>query len=361
MADTRSPWAQIIAFSIAAILLYHVGLLLVFFLVPMQILYLRRGVAGYKYGVLIFLGGVVVVKGISLFTARFVNVEPMLVSLDFLLPLAFLGALYIMNVEKLGGKAGGGRTVDFATRSLAAALFGGLLSLPLLIFLVGSDTLMQVLRSQFQFAEQLLKQPAGSGPTADEMVKASIDLFLRFYLFGFFLMVYFDWYLGTQLGRRMAVRPFSREDVEGGAEASHADAVNAGAVNAAAGSPAAIRVPAYMLWILIASWGAVVAGRWVELGPAAYAVWNLALVVAFLYAMQGVGIVQHLFRVRRVSRGVRYVALLSGIALLFVPVANVLIIAGFPLLGVSETWINYRKPNRNEGSGRNGSSGRSEE
>lgn len=356
MAETRSPWTGIVSLAVAAILLYHVGLLLLFFLVPMQILYLRRGEGGYRYGVLIFLGGVLVVKAVSLFTSKFVNVEPLLVSLDFLLPLAFLGALYIMNLDRIGpGRSeGAGRTVGVATRALSAGLLGGLLSLPLLIYLVSSDTLMHVLRSQFQFAEQFFQESAaassstgaagaGSAPllgpggaTPDQLVKASIDIFLRFYLFGFFLMVYFDWYLGTRIGMRMALRPFSQEDVQE-AESSRT-----------AIGPTGIVVPGYMLWLLIATWAAILAGRFVDFGPFVYAVWNLGLIVAFLYAVQGVAIVQHLFRTRNVSRGARYLLVLLAIALLFVPIANLVVLAGFPLLGVSETWLHYRRMERSE-------------
>lgn len=354
-----------------AILFYHVGLLLVFFLVPMQILYLRRGEGGYRYGVLIFLGGVLVVKAVSLFTSKFVNVEPLLVSLDFLLPLAFLGALYIMNLDRVGrGRGeGSGRTVGVATRALSASILGGLLSLPLLIYLVSSDTLMNVLRSQFQFAEQLFQQSAaasgsqgaagaGSAPllgpggaTPDQLVKASIDIFLRFYLFGFFVMVYFDWYLGTRIGARMAARPFSREDVVRPGEEAAGGGENGSraAISGRAGiEPAGLVVPGYMLSILIASWAVILAGRFMSLGAFAYVVWNLGLITAFLYAAQGVAIVQHLFRIRNVSRGPRYLLVLTAIALLFVPIANLVVLAGFPLLGVSETWIHYRRMERSE-------------
>ncbi len=362
MAETRSPWTEIVSLAVVAILLYHVGLLLVFFLVPMQILYLRRGEGGYRYGVLVFLCGVLVVKAVSLFTSRFVNVEPLLVSLDFLLPLAFLGALYIMNLDRLGRgrNEGAGRAVGVATRALSASVLGGLLSLPLLIYLVNSDTLMHVLRSQFQFAEQLFQQSASGstggagsgaapllgpgGATPDQLVKASIDIFLRFYLFGFFLMVYFDWYLGTRVGMRMAVRPFSREDVERPEDESGSAAESP----RTAQEPAGLVVPGYMLWVLIAAWVAILAGRFVALGPLSYAVWNLGLIVAFLYAVQGVAIVQHLFRMRNVSRGPRYLLVLTAIALLFVPIANLVVLAGFPLLGVSETWIHYRRMERSE-------------
>ncbi len=309
----------------------------------MQILYLRRGEGAYKYGALVFLGGVLVVKVVTLFTAHFIDVEPLLVSLDFLLPLALLGALYLMNVTRvrLRGGVETGKDVDVASRALAASIFGGLLSLPLMIYMVGTDSLVHALRSQIQFAEDMIQQSAAQagttvdqGPSPDQMVKLSIDIFLRFYLFGFFLMVYLDWHLGTQIGRRMAIVAASREFGQG--------------TDIVPDPVGGIRIPAYMLWLLLLTWGGVLLGLFVDLGPFAYVLWNLAMIVGFLYAMQGVAIVQHLFRIKNVGRGARYLLLTGAIALLFVPIANLVVLVSFPLLGVSETWIHYRRLERSE-------------
>ncbi|HUX13576.1 MAG TPA: DUF2232 domain-containing protein [Spirochaetia bacterium] len=343
MNHERSPWTETAVLSVAAILLYHVGLLQLFFLVPMQILYLRRGEGAYKYGALLFLGGVLAVKAVTLFTAQFVGVEPLVVSLDFLVPLALLGALYTMNVTRVGqrGGIGQGRAISVASRALAASIFGGLLSLPLVIYMVGTGSLVHLLRSQIQLWQEMLQQSAAQsgaavepGISPDQMAKVAIDIFLRFYLFGFFLMVYLDWYLGTQIGRRMTVAAATRESGQG--------------IRTVIGPDAGIRIPAYMLWLLLVSWGGVLASVFVGIGPFEYVVWNLAMIVGFLYAMQGFAIIQYLFRIKNVARGARYLLLTGMIALLFVPTANLLVLVSFPVLGVSETWIHYRKLERSE-------------
>ncbi len=355
MEETRTPWKDVLILSIIAVILYHIGLFLVFFLVPMQILYVRRGEAGYKFGSLVFLVGVLLAKTFMLIASRDVPVEPLLVSLDFLLPLAFLAALYVLNADHLGHRrlespvalsvdempgTGAGEApvlpIRIPTRLLIATVAGAVISLPLVIYLLNSQTLVKILTTQFQLAEKMLSQSgdavAANGQTvnADQLVRMAMSIFTRVYVFGFFLMIYLNWYIGTHMGRRTQF----------------------GSVRLAAFQdrlrPEGLKMPDYMIWLLLVSWGSVILSLYVEIGPLQYVVWNLALVVGFLYGLQGIGIVQYLMRKRSVSRGLRYVLIIAVVALLFVPVANLVVLIGFPLFGVSETWIHYRRIERSE-------------
>jgi uncharacterized protein YybS (DUF2232 family) len=73
--------------------------------------------------------------------------------------------------------------------------------------------------------------------------------------------------------------------------------------------------------------------------------WNLALVTALVYGIQGFAILvfrarkgNPYFMVNRLAGLVAFLALIPGF--------NLVVIIGLPLLGVLETWIVFRKPNK---------------
>jgi len=350
MGEARSTWTEIILLAVIAVALYNVGIFLAFSLLPLQILLVRRGEAFFKYGSLVFLAGILGVKLVSFAFMPDASIPPLLVSLDFLLPLALVASLAVVNLERIGrvqldsptalaqypGAENGHATrhVSIPTRLLLAVIVGAVVSLPLVIYLLDTDVLSRVLKPQFQAAVNLLQSEGNTtagpqGISAEQLSKFAIAVFGRVYAFGFFVMVYLNWHLGTRFARRTLF----------------------GAVRLAAFDDRLrndnIRVPDYMLWPLIAGWGSVLLSVYVHIGFAEYIAWNLALVVGFLYGMQGIGIVQYLFRTKNLSRGLRYLVIIGAVVLLFVPGANLIVLVGFPLLGVSETWIHYRS-RRNE-------------
>jgi heme/copper-type cytochrome/quinol oxidase subunit 4 len=104
------------------------------------------------------------------------------------------------------------------------------------------------------------------------------------------------------------------------------------------------RLPENTLWVFLGSWTVVLAVMFSGAGylPRALAL-NIAFGCSLLYAVQGLAIVVHL--VRKKSPAVNLGKLLMGLFLIVIlfPGLNVLVVFVLPLLGVTETWIVYRK------------------
>jgi hypothetical protein len=70
--------------------------------------------------------------------------------------------------------------------------------------------------------------------------------------------------------------------------------------------------------------------------------WNVALATTLLYMVQGVSIVAMFFRRKNPNVTATRVFVLALISA-FLPGINLVIWIALPLLGVAETWINFRK------------------
>jgi hypothetical protein len=103
--------------------------------------------------------------------------------------------------------------------------------------------------------------------------------------------------------------------------------------------------PAQFLWPFLIAWSVVLLSLVVDIGLLGIVGWNLALVLGLVYFLQGWAIIGHFLahRNRRLSPGTIVMLVLLFV---LVPGINVLFMVGIPLLGVSETWIQYRVVNK---------------
>jgi hypothetical protein len=103
--------------------------------------------------------------------------------------------------------------------------------------------------------------------------------------------------------------------------------------------------PSQFLWPFLISWSVVLLSLIVDIGLLGIIGWNAALVLGLVYFLQGWAIIAFFLarRNRRLSTGTIVMLVLL---LVLVPGINVLFIVGVPLLGVSETWIEYRVVNK---------------
>ncbi len=101
-------------------------------------------------------------------------------------------------------------------------------------------------------------------------------------------------------------------------------------------------LPHGTIWFLLAGMSTILLVIVVKFPLLESLAYNVSSVIALLYAVQGISIASNYlvkkFPHIRPSR----IFFLSG-ALMMLPGANVVFIVGFPLLGISETWITYRK------------------
>jgi hypothetical protein len=107
----------------------------------------------------------------------------------------------------------------------------------------------------------------------------------------------------------------------------------------------AFKLPFPLVWAFLGSWSLVLATVLLHAAetPSAFA-WNCAIAVSLLFAAQGWGIATHLFKSWNVPRSLRIITGVMAIIALVTPTAGYAVAAGLPLLGVTETWIPYRKP-----------------
>ena len=107
-------------------------------------------------------------------------------------------------------------------------------------------------------------------------------------------------------------------------------------------------LPETLLWpILLTAVGMLVEiFELVSLGPVSPVFWNVGLILLFVYGLQGLGIIRSLLSRFRLPNSFRLMIEMMLILMLAIPGINYIVIIGLPVLGISETWINLRKPIR---------------
>lgn len=102
------------------------------------------------------------------------------------------------------------------------------------------------------------------------------------------------------------------------------------------------RLPENTVWVFLGSWAIVLVTILVDMPMVESVAWNIALSSSLLYLVQGISILAFLVRKRNPGATTTRIFFLSFI-LVMLPGVNVIPLIGLPLLGVSETWVRYRK------------------
>lgn len=311
-----SDWGGFVTYVVLSLGLYFLGAvdaLFFLFAIPLQILYLRRGRAQFV------LGSIVVLVGIALLslwhTASLASggLRLLLLVVEVVAAMSIVAGVYIVNTDVP-------RMHRTLYRFLLATGLAGLVSLPFVVILAGNKDFAAFMHNQVQQVVKLLSSFGGTGQsTGSEDVGRLTDyvrqMALGNYLFIYFLILLSVWRIGVLFeARRRLRRP----------------------------APLAKFVlPAAFMWPILVVWGGVLADRLLHLGAFGYIVWNLAMIGAFLYGLQGLGIVQHLFARYNVARGLRALAVVVVLFLLLIPGVATIVCIVFPILGISELWIHY--------------------
>ena len=348
-SPSRAFRLEVLGTGLVAALLFRFGLLLVLFMVPLQIGWVRRGERAGLLACAAFLGFVALLKLVDL--ARVAVSAPTgipvgLAFLDLVLPIAFLAGLYIMNrpamtvtvpAEWAGGRE---RSVRIGTpgKMLLSAVAGAAILAPLVWYLAGSELVDDLFSVQLALLEQL----AGGFEADDAEVAALLAFTVRVFLSGFLtsftVIVTVNWWLGIRIVKRVTWA--SPEP-------------NAVAGRLLSKELSGFRLSDGYVWLLIAGWGLVALSVAIEQSVLGVVAWNVALLSTLLFGIQGLAVLWHLLEQRGLHRQARIGV---GIALTFallIPLINVMVFLGIPGLGVSEIWVNYhrfeRSGNQDEG------------
>lgn len=317
-------WGSIAGYIILSLVLYLIGAvdaLFFLFAVPLQVLYLRKGREQF------FAASGLTLMGIALFslwrTGSLATGElrTLLMFVEIGAALLIIAGVYVVNADWPILRRG-------LYRLLVATAGAGILSLPLVVVLAGSSEFNALLQNQVKQVLTMLSSSFGSGNSsiASGQNVAQLTSYIRQtilsnYVFAYFLILTGVWRIGTLFALRSALTrpaPLAR-----------------------------FGLPVGALWPTLILWAAVLANRMLHLGPIGDAAWNLAMVGAFLYGLQGVGIVQYLFAHYNVARGFRFLLVVVVLILLFIPGVATIVLLAFPILGISELWIHYgREANR---------------
>ncbi len=308
-------WWWVVGLGLLAIAFYYLNVLMVAFLVPLQVLYARRGRRAFLLSsALVLIGvaaiGLVLDGGSGALLARLI---PSGIEVGEVL-LLLLGLL-AMNSRFLGIE----RRIY---RLLAVTGVIAVLSVPLLIYAAQSvqvnAALRAMVRATLRIMQSSLGMSSGSLAQFSDIDKAAAllkGIVFRGYLFGYFVMLAATWRIGSSFSARsMEERP----------------------------SPLSrFILPELVLWPVLASWALVVISRFTDLGVVVYLAWNAGLIGAFLYALTGVGIVEHLLDRLRVARGLRLLLMLGVLFLLMVPGVGIVLAGLLTVLGISELWVRF--------------------
>ena len=318
----------LIAAGIAA-LLYHLGIGLPAFLIPLQVVRVRRGTGPFLLAAALALVAIAGVR-IALVGGELTGAALPFLLLELAVVLGMLAGLAWIQLPELLGAAGrlrlpGGRVV----RLLLATAVVGLASVPMFRYLDGSQAFNAGLQQLFEAATAVLNRlldPTEGQATlrAREVGAMARAVFLRSYLLDYLLVLTFCWWVGSVLGARSLGR---RPDI----------------------APlAAFKPSEWLIWPLIAGLALVLLGLVTPIGPLELAGWNLMLVMLFVYGLAGLGILRFLLERFGAPRSMRMLAWIALVVMVFVPGANAAVAVLLAGLGVSETWLNYRKTERSK-------------
>ena len=320
----RRLWIEIAAISAVSYILYQFNVFFLF-LIPLQILYARRGSTELVRG-----AGIVFLLTTLTAVKRLTGLEDdslrrILLVLEVALPFSLLAGIALPAINwsfypdgrrliKLGG--------------VTAVV--GIASIPVMLMVSRNDDLSRFFVEQIETFRTALEANSGGDPTLmfafgeilsepERLATIAAEILLRNYLFSFFILV----------GGSIWIGDFAASRTTGDIEYPRIRT---------------FRVPERTLWLVLLSWGIVLVDSVSNSGVGAirYAAWNAGMTSLLMYGIQGIGVIRHVLVKRRVSRFIRISLGILFVLMLFWPGANLLVLIGIPGIGISETWVRYR-------------------
>jgi hypothetical protein len=331
----RAYWLEIAGLTLGAILLFRFGLLGLVFLVPIQLVWIRRGEDAGLVASGGLLAGVILLKGFDLVRLRRAlgpggAISPMFLFIDVVFAAGLLAGLFAMNSERMAiaTKAGSRRSLTVPERMLAALGGGVVVYGPAIAFIVAGDAVDDVIATQVELMRPLFDAAGAGTEEIRFLIQIVLAAILSGLLFAHFVMVVANWWIGVQIAFK------SRFSLPAGNQvmARHSGY-----------ELTEFRLPVYLVWALIGAWGGVLLSMVRDLGWIAYVFWNAGFVMLALYAIQGIAIVWFYFDRRKIQRGTRIAVAAVMVIGLLIPGLRFIVGIGLPALGVSEIWIDYHR------------------
>ena len=315
VSGKKPALVETLVLSAGAVVFFELSSFIVIFVIPLAILFKRRGFSAGLGGCMLAAAAITAIKLYQMRAAPRYD----FLGLAVCVPLSFLIGLAVLEAPRFARL----RTWQ---RIVYASLAGSSVYLPLLYLLVTGDSeIIAVLYAQVETTMSALRGSGNPGilvPSVEEIVNLSRRVFLNTFLPVYFFTLAANWVIGVKMAMRL-----SGKTGEFPAYRS-------------------FRMPEKAVYVFLVSWALVFMSLFRDLGVVSIAAWNCALLVSILYMCQGVGIIK--VRMESVPRPVRLIAALMCVVMAFTMgvIAVLGCMAGVSLLGVSELWINYRNKTR---------------
>jgi len=312
---------SVVILSLLSAFFYQLGFLFIFFLIPLQFLRNTKGFMPMFKAAVIVIAITVIVSFIK--TARvetFALRSALVVSEIYIIVMMLLGFLYI-NYSWPGNP----RMLKKLFIATIGAFFIGI---PLLL-IMNSAVIQNHYKSYLTVFFEALTRTFYESPRSYysdiAAIFGTIDVetvynnikrtILRSYLFLYFVLLAGSWWLG------------SIKNVDGKWSSKL--------------SLLAFSIP-NMLWPLIIALLTVVIDSRISIGFLGHIGWNMLLIIATLYGLRGIGIIQTLLLVLNAPRILRVITYVTLVLFLMQPGLNFVVLIAVPALGLSEIWINYK-------------------
>ena len=333
MSSQRVPnrvWIEIGIFSAVALGLYLLTPGVFLFLIPLQVLAIRRGSSAFNLAALLLvLLAALVELAMAGRRSDLPAEEDYLRNIGLFLSALLLGGLWLVNQP---------RVLPYRSllRILIATGAAGLIAVPFVGGLISDAEFVPTMRDYIA-GQPLLR--LGIAPTSAPGVTGGpavsteqIDLFidtvgtvlLRGILFLYMVYLMAAWWLGSLWGARTI------------------------GMRSPIGRLLTFRLEPWCIWALLASGAAVLGDALGDLGTLGYLGWNVFSVFLLLFALQGIGVLQWLFRRYNVPGPMRVMIAVAMVFMLFRSVLTFIPVFGLPLLGLAETWVDFKRPKPGE-------------
>jgi len=324
---------EALIFAAVSTLLYHLGMGFILFLIPLQIVLIRKGRKSFAITLVLALTFIIAVKLILLGRMQVPAVAPFLL-VEIATVLSLMGGLVLIQLPELSPGFESYR-LPRVLRLLIATGVAGALSAPVILYLRGNEEFILGMQEIFSALASNLNRAFSEAETfnllsgsglfeAESLMQISSTFLLRSFLFDYFLLLTFSWWLGTIIGARTVGKKHGLTRV------------------------ADFKLPDTYVWPLIVSLGLVLGTLLLPVEFLEILAWNSLLILAFLYGIVGVGILRFLLKKLKIPMGFRWLLILAIIILAMTPRINFVILILVPGLGVSETWLKYRREERSK-------------
>jgi hypothetical protein len=323
---------EALLFAVSSLVLYSFGAGRVLFLVPLQVIAVRRGPAGIAAAGGLAVLGLAGMRLAAMLPAPFAGGAVLVAGAEV--------AVFLLLVTGLAAVSPAWGRTRVLVRLLATSTAVCLVGAPLVAALAASAEVRTVVDGVFAETSAMLRTVFATGDSVAGtvldtlLVPATLRAVVREYLLHSFVpavfgFLAFSWWAGTAAGRRAV------PTIESARQWRFAS----------------FRLEAWWLWPLIVSLALVLAVALLADAAAApawlpitsYAAWNAALVMLFLFGLQGLAILRFLLEKRGVARFLWPLIVAAVAAALATPRLNLAAAVALPLFGASENWVRYRR------------------